>query len=126
MEASADVAGSDPGPVFVVTIIPRNHMTTIFCIIIWPHTPYKTWISFTQKGYPGIFTAETRVTALVWYVMYILPLCFIIFLAKLYSSHPPAVEAQNLNQWIARKVPHLHNIKHLFLYKLQVYTISLK
>ena len=39
---------------------------------------------------------------------------------------PPAVEAQDVNRWIAREVPHLHNFKYLFLYKLQVYTISLK
>ena len=51
---------------------------------------------------------------------------FYYFFGQALQLTPPAVEAQNLNQWIARKVPHLHNIKHLFLYKLQVYTISLK
>ena len=71
---------------------------------------------------------------------YFLPVFFFFFLAMLHSRWeceilvpgpdmelaPPAVEAQDVNRRIAREVPHLHNFKYLFLYKLQVYTISLK
>lgn len=85
----------------------------------------QTWILFTQKAYPGIFSSKARITPLVWCIMNLTGIfcLFFFFLATLHSRWeceilvpgpdmelaPPAVEAQDVNRRIAREVPHLHN-----------------